>query len=147
MYGMDRRDFAITAAASLGLLQRASRMPFLGLSPKQQPGPYIRRNVYCLSATSPELRAYKARDRRHARAAGHRSRDLRLVPSTGRAVPQAANASAPGSTCASSSRRRTRLSRSARAASASIDWLEGIKLSIWFWIGSHADYEAMLRRR
>jgi hypothetical protein len=34
-------------------------MPFLGLSPKQQPGPYIRRNVYCLSATSPELRAYK----------------------------------------------------------------------------------------
>jgi tyrosinase len=59
MYGIDRRDFAITVATSLGLLQPASRMPLLRLSLKEQQATFIRRNVYCLSATSPELRAYK----------------------------------------------------------------------------------------
>ncbi len=58
MHVIDRRDFALTfASASLGLLptSRISRWrPWL-----QQTTPYIRHNVYCLTATSPQIRAYK----------------------------------------------------------------------------------------
>lgn len=50
MYGIDRREFALTLAASLGILPPTLR---------QQKTAFIRRNVYCLTASSPEIRAYK----------------------------------------------------------------------------------------
>jgi len=58
MTTLDRRDFTLTlASASLGLLPRP-RLSALR-PPVQHKTPYIRHNIYCLTATSPEIVAYK----------------------------------------------------------------------------------------
>jgi len=56
---INRRDFTITLAGSLGLLEPASRLPFLKTSRTPQKYTYVRRNVYCLNSYSPEIVAYK----------------------------------------------------------------------------------------
>ncbi len=57
MITIDRRDFARTlASVSLGLLP-TPRIAFLRRPPQQYA--FIRRNVYCLNAYSPEIMAYK----------------------------------------------------------------------------------------